>query len=196
MADEPKLRSPIIQFLKHLLCDVWLDIVLEKNWALSIDQCQVQALQFSVHLIDLLSILLRCNGFTGIQKAVVDHSSSRSPNSDHDLFLLQVWLNDPDNHDDVITHLEPDILESEVKWVLGSITTNEANESVEIPAELFQILKDDVVKLLHSICQEIWKTQQCHRTGKDQFSFLSQRKATPNSVQTTAQLHSSHTLAK
>ena len=86
MADEPKLRSPIIQFLKHLLCDVWLDIVLEKNWALSIDQCQVQALQFSVHLIDLLSILLRCNGFTGIQKAVVDHSSSRSPNSDHDLF--------------------------------------------------------------------------------------------------------------
>ena len=124
-----------------------------------------------MHLIDLLSILLRCNGFTGIQKAVVDHSSSRSPNSDHDLFLLQVWLNDPDNHDDVITHLEPDILESEVKWVLGSITTNKANESVEIPAELFQILKDDVVKLLHSICQEIWKTQQCHRTGKDQFSF-------------------------
>ena len=87
MADEPKLRSPIIQFLKHLLCDVWLDIVLEKNWALSIDQCQVQALQFSVHLIDLLSILLRCNGFTGIQKAVVDQTQQTT--SDHDLLCCK-----------------------------------------------------------------------------------------------------------
>ena len=69
-------------------------------------------------------------------------------------------LHDPDNHDGVITHLEPDILECEVKWALGSITRNKANGGDEIPAELFQVLKDDAVKLLHSICQQIWKTQQ------------------------------------
>ena len=69
-------------------------------------------------------------------------------------------LNDPDNHDGVITHLEPDILESEVKWALGSITTNKASEGDGIPVELFQILKDDAVEVLHSICQQIWKTQQ------------------------------------
>ena len=69
-------------------------------------------------------------------------------------------LHDPDNHDGVITHLEPDILECEVKWALGSITTNKASESDRVPVELFQILKDDAVKVLHSICQQIWKTQQ------------------------------------
>ena len=69
-------------------------------------------------------------------------------------------LKDPDNHDDVITHLEPDILEWEVKWALGSITMNKATGSDQIPAELFQILKDDAVKVLHSICQQMWKTQQ------------------------------------
>ena len=69
-------------------------------------------------------------------------------------------LNDPDNHDAVITHLEPDILESDVKWTLGSITANKDSGGDGIPAELFQILKDDAVKVLHSICQEIWKTQQ------------------------------------
>ena len=68
--------------------------------------------------------------------------------------------NDLDNHNGVITHLEPDILESEVKWALGSITTNKARGGDRIPGELFQILKDDAVKVLHSICQEIWKTQQ------------------------------------
>jgi len=67
-------------------------------------------------------------------------------------------LNDPDKHDGVITHLEPDILECKVKWALGSITTNKASGSDRIPAELFQILKDDAVKVLHSICQLIWKT--------------------------------------
>ena len=67
---------------------------------------------------------------------------------------------DPDNHDDVITHLEPDILKSEVKWALGSITTNKASGGDGIPVELFQILEDDAVKVLHSICQQIWKTQQ------------------------------------
>ena len=68
-------------------------------------------------------------------------------------------LHDPDNHDGVITHLEPDILECEVKWALASITTNKANGGDEIPVELFQILKDDAEKVLHSICQHIWKTQ-------------------------------------
>ena len=68
-------------------------------------------------------------------------------------------LHDPDNHDDVITNLEPDILECEVKWALESITTNKASEGDGIPVELFQILKDEAVKVLHSICQQIWKTQ-------------------------------------
>ena len=73
---------------------------------------------------------------------------------------LQKNLPDPDNHDGVITHLEPDILECEVKWALGSIKTNKASGSDRIPVELFQILKDDSVKVLHSVCQQIWKTQQ------------------------------------
>ena len=68
-------------------------------------------------------------------------------------------LNDPDNHDGVITHLEPDILEWDIKWALGSITTNKASRCDRIPAELFQILKDEAVKVLHTICQQIWKTQ-------------------------------------
>ena len=70
-------------------------------------------------------------------------------------------LHNPDNHDGVITYLEPDILEYEVKWALGSITTIKASRVDGIPVELFQILKDDAVKVLHSICQEIWKIQQC-----------------------------------
>ena len=91
-AEEAKLHSPIHSTFEALLYDLWLGIVLGKNWALSADQCQLQVLQFSVHLIDLLSILLRCNGFTGIQKAVVGQTGSRPPNSDDDLFLVQVWL--------------------------------------------------------------------------------------------------------
>ena len=74
--------------------------------------------------------------------------------------LYKKDLHDPDNHDGVITHLQPDILESEVKWALGSITMNKASGGDGIPIELFQILKDDAVKVLHSICQQIWKTQQ------------------------------------
>ena len=73
--------------------------------------------------------------------------------------LQRKYLNDPDNHFVVITHLEPDILECEVKWALESITMNKANGGDGIPVELFQILKDDAVKVLHSICQQIWKTQ-------------------------------------
>ena len=74
--------------------------------------------------------------------------------------LYKRYLNDRDNHDGVITHTESDILECELKWVLGSITMNKVSEGDEIPAELFQILNDDAVKMLHSICQKIWKTQQ------------------------------------
>ena len=74
--------------------------------------------------------------------------------------LYKKDLHDPDNHDGVITDLEPDILECEVKWALESIAMNKASGDDEIPVELFQILKDDAVKLLHSICQQIWKTQQ------------------------------------
>ena len=80
---------------------------------------------------------------------------------------VQKGLNDPDNHDGMITHLEPDILECEVKWALRSITINKASGGDGIPVELFQILKDDTVKVLHSICQQICG----HRTGKGQFSF-------------------------
>ena len=74
--------------------------------------------------------------------------------------LYKKELHDPDNHDGVITHLEPDILEWEVKWALRSVTMNKPSGGDGIPAELFQILKDDAVKVLHSICQQIWKTQQ------------------------------------
>ena len=91
-------------------------------------------------------------------------------------------LRDPDNHNGVITHLELDILESKVRWALGSITMNRASGGDGIPAVLFQVLKDDAVKVLHSICQQIWKTQQWPRTGKGQFSFQSQRKAMPKNV--------------
>ena len=96
----------------------------------------------------------------------------------------------------MITHLEPDILECEVKWALGSIIMNKATVGDGIPVELFQILKDDAVKVLHSICQQIWKTQHGLRTGKGQFSFQSQRKAMPNNARTIAQLYSSHMLVK
>ena len=96
----------------------------------------------------------------------------------------------------MIIHLEPDILEYEVKWALESITTNKDSGGDGIPVELFQILKDDAVKVLHSICQQIWKSQQWPQDGKGQFSFQSQRKAMQNNAQTTAQLHSSHTLVK
>ena len=105
-------------------------------------------------------------------------------------------LHYPDNHDGVITHLEPDILECEVKWILGRITTNKASGGDGIPVQLFQILKDDAVKILHSIGHQIWNTQQWPQDWKRLVSFQSQRKAMPKNAQTTAQLHSSHTLVK
>ena len=89
--------------------------------------------------------------------------------------LYKKDLHDPDNHDGVITHLERDILECKVKWALGSITMNKTTGGDGNPAEPFQILNDDVVEVLHSICQQIWKTSSGHRTGKSQFSLQSQR---------------------
>ena len=110
--------------------------------------------------------------------------------------LYRKNLHDPDNHDGVVTHLEPDILECEVKWALESITTNKASGGDGIPVELFQILKDDAVKVLYSIYQQIWTTQQWPQDWKRLVLFHSQRKAMPKKSQATTQLHSSHTLAK
>ena len=108
--------------------------------------------------------------------------------------LYKKGLHNPNNHDGVITHLEPDILECEVRWALGSITMNRASGGDGISVELFQILKDDAVKVLHSICQQIWKTQLWLQDWKRSVSFQSQRKAMPKNAQTIAQLHSSHIL--
>ena len=96
----------------------------------------------------------------------------------------------------MITHLEPDILECEVKWALGSITINKASGGDAIPAELFQILKDDAVEMLHSICHQFGKLSSGHRTGKGQFSFQSQRKTMPRNIQTAVQLCSFPVLAR
>ena len=108
--------------------------------------------------------------------------------------LYKKDLHDPDNHDDVITHLESDILECKVKWALGSITMNKASGGDRIPADLFQILKDDAVKKLYA--SKLGRLSSGHRTGKYQFSSQSQRKTMPKNVQTTLQLHSSLKLAK
>ena len=112
--------------------------------------------------------------------------------------LYKKDLHDPDSHNSLITHLEPDFLECEVKWTLGSITMNKTGGGDRIPVKLFQILKDDAVKVLHSICQQIWKTQQWPQDWKRSVfipvSF--QRKAMPKNAQTTARLHSSHTLER
>jgi len=110
--------------------------------------------------------------------------------------LYKKDLNDPDNHDDMITHLEPDILECEVKWALGSITTNKTSGSDGIPAEQFQIQKDDAVKVPNSTYQQIWKTLQWPQDWKKSVFIPIPRKAMPKNVQTTIQLHSSHMLAK
>ena len=105
--------------------------------------------------------------------------------------LYKKYLHKPDKHDGVITHLEPDILGCEVKWALGSITTNKASGGDGVPVELFQILKDDAVKVLHSICQQIWKIQQWPQDWKRSV-FIPM----PKNAQITAQLHSSHMLVK
>ena len=105
--------------------------------------------------------------------------------------LYKKDFHDPDNHDGVITHLE-----CEVNWALGSITMNKASGGDGIPVELFQILKDDTVKCCTQYASQFGKLSSGHRTGKGQFSLQYQRKAMPKNAQTTAQLHSSHTLVK
>ena len=106
--------------------------------------------------------------------------------------LYKKDFNDPDNHNGVITHLEPDILECEVKWALGSITTNKASGGDGIPVDPFHFLKDDAVTVLPSICKQIWKIQQWPQDWKRSVF----RKALPKNIQTTAQLHSTHTTSK
>ena len=116
---------------------------------------------------------------------------------EHTEELYKQDLHDPDKYDGVITHLEPDILESEVKWALGNITMNKASEGDGTPVELLQLLKDDAVKVLHSICQQIWKTQQCPKDWKRSvFIPIPKKKALPKNAQTTIQLHSLHILVK
>ena len=113
--------------------------------------------------------------------------------------LYKKDINDPDDHNGVITHLEPDILECEIKWALGCITTNKASgvDGVNgIPVELFQILKVDAVKVLHLLCQQIWKTQQWPQDCKRSVFIPIPKKGNAKNAQTAAQLHSSHTLAK
>ena len=100
-------------------------------------------------------------------------------------------LHYPDNHNGVVTHLKPDILECRIKWALGSITTKKASGSDRIPVELFPILEVDAVKVLHSIGQQIWKTQQWQQ-GWKRSVFIPM----PKNAQTTTQLHSTHTLVK
>ena len=110
--------------------------------------------------------------------------------------LYKTELHNQDNHDGVITHLEPDILECEVKWALRSITMNKASGGDGIPVELFQILKGDAVKVCTQYARKFGKCISSHRTGSSQFSFKFQRKAIPKNAQTTTQLHSSHMLTK
>ena len=110
--------------------------------------------------------------------------------------LYEKDLHNPDNHDPMITNLEPDILECEVKWALESITKSKASGGDGIPVELFQILKDDALKCCTQYASKFGKLSSGHRTGKGQFSFQFQRRAMPKNAQTASQLHSSHTLAK
>ena len=110
--------------------------------------------------------------------------------------LYKKDVHNPDNHDAVITQLEPDILECEVKWALGGITTNKASGGDEIAVELFQILNDDAVKVLHSTCRQMWKTQQWPQDWKRSVFSPILKKGNAKNVQTTTQLHSSHTLVK
>ena len=110
--------------------------------------------------------------------------------------LYKKDLHNPDNHNGVIVDLEPDTLECEVKWALESITMNKASGGDGIPVELFQILKDNAVKVLHSLCQQIWKTQQWPQDWKKSVFIPVPKKAMPKNAQTAAQLHSSHMLVK
>ena len=109
---------------------------------------------------------------------------------------VQKDLHDQDNHNGVITHLEPDILECEVKWALENITMNKASGGDAIPVELFQILKCDTVKVLHSICQQLWKTQQWPQDWKRSDFIPIPKKDNAKECSKTTQLHSSHMIGK
>ena len=120
----------------------------------------------------------------------------RNLNAGQEATIIIMMINE-DNHNGVITHLEPDILECEVKWVIGSITTNKASGGDGIPVELFQILKDDAVKVLHSICQQIWKTQQWPQDWKRSVFIPAPKKSNAKECSHYRTIaHSSHTLAK
>ena len=110
--------------------------------------------------------------------------------------LYKNHLHDPDNHDGMITHLEPDILECKAQWALGSITTNTASGGDGLPVELFQVLKDDAVKVLHSTCQQIWKTQQWPQDWKRSLFIPTQKKGNVKECSDYGQLYSSLMLVK
>ena len=131
---------------------------------------------------------------TGVDLIEAEDIKKRWQEYTEELYTRDLHIQD--NHDRMITHLEPDILECEVNWGIESITMNKASGGDRIPDELFQILKDDAVRVLHSICQQIWKTQQWPQDWKRSVFIPIPRKAMPENSQTTAQLHSSHTLVK
>ena len=110
--------------------------------------------------------------------------------------LCKKSLNDLDNHNGVVTHLEPDILECEFKWILGSIIMNKGNGDDRIPVKLFQVLKDNAIKVFHSICQQIWKTQQWPQDWKCSVFISIPKKGNAKNVQTATQLHSSNMLTE
>ena len=127
------------------------------------------------NLWDAAKAVLR-GKFIAIQSCLKKEEKYRRGGKNTQKNCTKKELHDPDNHDGVITHLEPDILECEVKWALESITTNKASGGDGIPVELFQILKDDAVKVLHSICQQIWKTQQWPQDWKRSVFILTPKK--------------------
>ena len=127
---------------------------------------------------------------------MVEKTMKRSRRDEYMEELYKKDLNELHYYDDVVSHPEPDIWECEVKWALRSTAVNKTSGCNEIPAELFKSLKDDAIKISHSLCQQIWKPSSGHRTGKGQFSSQYQRKAKPKNVQTVVQLQSSHKVAK
>ena len=165
-----------------------------KKWLIFILIKLIIVLQSTIIFCPILNVVsVRSIAFLDLKEA--EDIKKRWQEYTEGLYKKKKDPHDPDNHNGVITHLEPDILECKAKWALGSITTNKASGGDGIPVELFQILKDNALKVLHSICQQIWKTQQWPQDWK-RFSFQSQRKAMPKNVQTTTQLHSSHMLVK
>ena len=139
-----------------------------------------------------------CNEVMGLDKNGMDLTEAEDIKrcTEYTEELYKKDLHDPDNHDGMTIHWETDILGYEVKWALGSITTNKASGGNGIPGELLQILRDDAVKCCTQYVSKFGKLSSGHRTGKGPFSFQSQRKAMPKNAQTTTQLHSSHTLVK